>query len=374
MLKIIDSDNQAKKIAAQWDGIVNSQSQLPNGVGPTSLFDLAMLAKSVHAPDAVLCIYVSTEDGHIDALLPCYSRTRRMGPIEYTQVSLMSDLYPGRTGPLHRPNDLDALETLLAEVLTQSENRALLEISFVGGSESEDSFLRLVKELGIMVQLISNTPCPYICLPESYERLAESFSQKFKYNLRSREKKLRNSGTLTTHRFEKSTEVSDFLRFIRIVEQGSWKESAGTSLTKNPRQQTFHERMAPICAQQRILRGYIMFMDDEPIAHIIGLYAHSIFYCLKSSFVESYRKFSPGVILKALVLQELIPERARYWDFVGPAEDHKMQWTSDRYTLNKYAIYSNGLLGRFLSMRSDLSQRFRDIRQSILDGSTGSVV
>ena len=79
-----------------------------------------------------------------------------------------------------------------------------------------------------------------------------------------------------------------------------------------------------------IFRGYVLYLDDLPIAHVYGVLLGWIFYSLKLSYSEEYRKYSPGIVVTALALQGLIAEGVKFWDFSGPTEDYKIKMDGQR--------------------------------------------
>ena len=111
-----------------------------------------------------------------------------------------------------------------------------------------------------------------------------------------------------------------------------------------------HSELAPIAAASDIFRGYILYLDKAPIAHIYGLYDQGAFYCLKLSYVETLKKFGPGIAITAMAIKDLIDNSARLWDFVGPTEGYKRRWAKESYTIRKYVFFSRTLQGRMLNL------------------------
>jgi CelD/BcsL family acetyltransferase involved in cellulose biosynthesis len=128
-------------------------------------------------------------------------------------------------------------------------------------------------------------------------------------------------------------------------------EGAGTSLTANTLQENFHSRLAPIAAATDMFRGYILYLNGAPIAHVFGMLCDGVFYSLKLSYSEDYRKYSPGIVTTALVIQKLILERVKFWDFAGPTEDYKRRWTGKSYSLRTLTFFSQSPRGKFLKLR-----------------------
>ncbi|MEO1201576.1 MAG: GNAT family N-acetyltransferase [Pseudomonadota bacterium] len=363
MLERSNSIQLDEAAVARWNALLERTSVLPDGVSVMSRYELARLARDVHAADAEDRLLTWSEGGDVAGILPAIV-TREPGALRPKRLRLMTDLYPGRPGPLVA--DYPGPTEPLVRGLLDSEGWDTMELTWVAGSAAEQCFVALAAELKLAVRRQPPIDCPYIRFPDSWDEFLGRLSKKFRYNLRSREKKLRQAGELDMARIERIEQVAPFLAAVRQIENNSWKEAAGTSLTTNPRQWEFHEKMMPACARQDMLRCYLMTLDSEPIAYIIGLVDADTFYCLKSSFVDAHRKFSPGVILKAWAMQELIEEGVGWWDFVGPSAEHKRQWTETSYRLSRYLVFNRGFRGTVLRLRFDLSTRLRG--ETVTDG------
>ena len=359
MIELLEDESAIREIAAEWDRQVLARSDVPDGLGPTSLCEVALLIRAILAPDARLHVLSARDNAALTAVLPAYIENRRLWPFRYRHAGLMPDLYPGRTGLIGTE---PATENTLDALLEGYKRWDMAEFHCLAGSAFEQQLASKLRAANFSAVQIGSVVYPYIRLPQSWDDLQTSFTKKFRYNLRSREKKLRAVGTVEARCYSEASQLDEFFSHVKDIEKNSWKESAGTSLTANQHQQQLHEKLAPIAADRGGLRSYVLLLNDKPIAHIIGLYFNATFHCLKSSFDNEFRNLAPGITLKALVMQELIDVGARYWDFVGPAEDHKRQWSKESYTLNQYVVFAPTFKGTLLQMRRSLTQIARSGR------------
>jgi len=214
------------------------------------------------------------------------------------------------------------------------------------------------------IHVDSETFYPYIEFPETWEQMKERFGKKFRYNLRSRKKKLEQIGEVSITCYSSPDQTAEFLEKMLGIERNSWKESSGTSITTNANQKLFHTKLAEAASQRGMLQGYVMELSHKPIAHIYGLYWQNTFFCLKSSICEEFRKYSPGVVLKAMVMERLVNTSAGYWDFVGPSEDHKLRWTKDNYSIRNYIVFNTTVMGQLLEKKMKMGNLFRELKNS----------
>lgn len=361
-IELIDTEPAAKAIGAEWNTLVQQQSHIPYGIGPTSSFDLTALTWKILIPDAALHILVAREAGTVRAILPCYRARRTIGPMGWTEIGLLPDLYPGRTGVIHAQERPEPGLSLLRFVMSRPKDFDVYTMTFVEGSTLEAAFLKTVSDSGLTARTISQTACPYIAIPENWDDLLARLGSRFRRNLRSRERKLRGVGRLSIEPFTTPESCKEFLSGVIRVERRSWKEAAGTSLTTNEEQLRYHEELVRICAADGSLQSFLLMLDDDPIAHVIGLRSNGVYLNLKSSFIETYRKYGLGTIIKSLIIRDVFGGTVKYWDFVGESQEHKMQWTDKTYTLKKYAVFSSSAKGHVLRMRSGVGHQMRRLK------------
>jgi CelD/BcsL family acetyltransferase involved in cellulose biosynthesis len=157
---------------------------------------------------------------------------------------------------------------------------------------------------------------------------------------------------VTYREFNKQTDVASFLKAMLQIERNSWKETVGTSVTKNDYQKKLYEELTDIMVEKHCFTGHTLELNGKPIAYVYGLLFNGTFSDLKESFDSSYHAYSPGQVLKTFILQRLIEDNVRYYDYMGVCEPYKMRWTKDTYARSNYVIYNGnlgGLAARFSS-------------------------
>jgi CelD/BcsL family acetyltransferase involved in cellulose biosynthesis len=238
----------------------------------------------------------------------------------------------------------------------------VFSLSVVAGSDTEKLLLQTATENTCVYRKVSEFPIPYIDLSKPWTEYFDGLRKKFRYTIRSGDKQLRSLGELKSVTFTDPASCEEYLRHVYTIERNSWKEDRRTSITSNPTQSEFHKKLAFLAATDRLLRGYVLFLNGQPIAHIFGLRVGQTFFDLKESYNEAYGENSPGAVLKAHAIQDLISENVRFWDFVGPAEFHKLRWTSLTYVQRTYSVFSRRAKGRSLQFRHDFAKRLRTLK------------
>ncbi|HEX9103425.1 MAG TPA: GNAT family N-acetyltransferase [Polyangia bacterium] len=135
----------------------------------------------------------------------------------------------------------------------------------------------------------------------AYER--EHFSGKQRGNMRRRLKSLeRELGSARLRRFSAPDEVAPFLADARAVSQASWQFA-----TVGPhfeRSEDWERKLGDL-ARRGVLRSYVLYAGERPVAFVLGYQRSDVFYHVKTGYDRSLSRLAPGIALLCLVLEEL---------------------------------------------------------------------
>lgn len=361
--EMIDVDELSELSSRQeksWNrGLSHVQSSLEYST-VISRFEFVDLLNRILVSDAAERIIWRIESNNQSYFFPCYVEKRSGKFLSWLELRHISDLYPGRSGPSVLVGGTNESLALVDQVFGEQGRWHSFSLCVLGDGPMERHLLATAKNSGFEFFLDSSLEYPYIELPTTWDEFYGGLAKKFRYNIRNSQKLLAEVGELSLERITDEKDVRRFLDHAYLVERRSWKESAGTSLTTNKRQAEFHSRLAPIAASNGIFRGYILYLDGSPIAHVYGLLSDNVFYSLKLSYSEQFRKYSPGIVVTARAIQDLILTGVEYWDFSGPTEEYKRRWTNDAYCLKTYTFFSHNTRGRLLKVR----RKIRDFLSS----------
>lgn len=98
-------------------------------------------------------------------------------------------------------------------------------------------------------------------------------------------------------------------------------------------------------AAQGWLLSAVLKLGEEPIAYQLGLSYNGVYDCLKTSFVDNYKRYGPGNLLTQMIIDLLYERNIRYCDLQGAVDDFKAKWTTKTYQRITYITYRNGMLG-----------------------------
>ena len=156
-------------------------------------------------------------------------------------------------------------------------------------------------------------------MPVSYDEYCKKFNPKILYNLK-RELRLLVKQANGRLDFEKATEpdqVPGFLADARRIAEKSWQQHLiGEPLDRPVDRRTVLEGFA----RQRILRCYLLKLDEQPCAYAIGLQLNGIFHFHETAYDQSYARHSPGKSLLHLILKDCFEIDQPRLFYFGPGE------------------------------------------------------
>ncbi|MBN2113220.1 MAG: GNAT family N-acetyltransferase [Acidimicrobiia bacterium] len=161
------------------------------------------------------------------------------------------------------------------------------------------------------------------------------------------------------------------------IERNSWKHPTGTSLVSEPGAAAFYGRIARNAAAAGWLRVELLYLDGEPVAHILGVAYRGTYYALKTSYDEAYRAWSPGVVLFQHAIRKAFEDGLHTFDFLGADARWKSELANDRRAhVEACAFAASALRCRWDRFRVDRVKPFLEerapallaLRRRVLDG------
>lgn len=277
----------------------------------------------------------------IGAVLPLFARTTSVGSVPIRRLSPVTECHCGRCGLMLRDPGIEPLEALMDFVYRGLSGWDLFTITLVGGSESERLFQELLRRRGWSYAQSAPIVSPYAELLGDWDEYFGAIDSKVRSNLRRRERRLRALGDYRLELIQGVRESDGFIAAMLEVERESWKQSAGTAVTNHDCQEQMYRRLVPVAAAKGWLRAYLMRLNDEPIAHLLGLVYNGVFYGLKHSYKDKYQEFSVGSLIQMLVIKSQYERQVRFYDFMGACEPHKMVWARGTYSRSTYTLYNS---------------------------------
>jgi hypothetical protein len=144
----------------------------------------------------------------------------------------------------------------------------------------------------------------------------------------------------------------DIERWLRVgfeIEDRSWKGEAATSVLRTPGMFNFYLEQARQLARWGQLQLTFLLHDNRPIAFEYGYRAKGTYFSHKVGYDPAYAHFSPGQLLRALLLQRFHEEaQLSLVDFCGPLTEATAKWSTRSYPVGKWLIAPRRVLSRYV--------------------------
>lgn len=157
--------------------------------------------------------------------------------------------------------------------------------------------------------------------PEAY--FEQSMSTKKRKELRRQYNRLSEEGELHFHRSERSDGIEAWIDAYLFLEKSGWKGERGTSLADRRETSEFFRAAIAGAAEAGRLERLALTLDGRPIAMLANFFTPPGAYSFKTTFDESYARFSPGVLLQRENLALLARDGIEWADSCAAA-DHPM--------------------------------------------------
>ena len=88
-----------------------------------------------------------------------------------------------------------------------------------------------------------------------------------------------------------------------------------------------------------------MRLDGRPLAFQYGLEDRRTYYLLKGGFDPEYRRFAPGKLLIAFMIERAFAESLERFDFGGEDEPFKAEWANGHRELVLLQLFAPSVRG-----------------------------
>jgi CelD/BcsL family acetyltransferase involved in cellulose biosynthesis len=252
------------------------------------------------------------------------------------EVRLIAVVYGGFLG--EQSCDMaNAFISELMECLGRGEAEAVLFNQIKMDSEMFESLGRipgfLSRDRGAHKNLHWKIP-----LPSSLEKIYERMSGKRRHELRRFQRALEKAypGKVVFRRFERTEDVDELCRQAEAVASKTYQRGMGVGFVTDD---MTRDRMA-LAAERGWLRGYILYLNDDPCSFWIGTLYKDIFYLDATGYDPAFKKYEIGTILLLRLLEDACSANAKEIDFGFGDAPYKQRFGSycwDEATLYLFA-------------------------------------
>lgn len=305
--------------------------------------------------DTPLTVILRDEHEEVVGLVPMFRRRRSRMRLPVRQLLPLSTLYSTRGG-LALSAGTATVEALL-DALEQVGEWDSFELHVERGSALDRLLCEAANANGYRISRARYESAPFTTLDGTFEDYLSEKSGNFRSNLRRKTKKLHNKFSYTIKIYTSPEEAEKAVQEIIDIDKNSWKEKEGTAISSRNETEALYKNLAKNLSKSEWLRIYIMYIDSKPIAFDYGVLFHNNYFMLKTSYIESMSDYSPGIVLRGKVLEDLFEIGAKEHDFMWGVEHYKMQWSNGIREYDRLTMYNKNLRAHSIHLLDRLGKR-----------------
>lgn len=176
------------------------------------------------------------------------------------------------------------------------------------------------------IRLVSQEPCPYVALPETWQEYAVRIGKKMRSNVAYAERLLDRTFTDVRMSIAEPGDVSRGMDALFDLHQKRWHARLLPGVLGGERVRTFHRRVAEAFASRGWLRLHLLEIGDRIAAVLYCFRYGDRYYYYLGGFDPELSKYSLGTVLTAHAVRQAIAEGCAGFDFLRGNEDYKYRW------------------------------------------------
>lgn len=263
----------------------------------------------------------------------------------------------------------------------ESERRAIVDALWMAMQELDrwDAFeARLVKSDSWLTDLLKRAQAdqhptgvwqmdaaPFITLPTRADA-GRFFAGQRKHFGKEMDRRIRRLNEVGKVEFLRTHEYSATLirRYLELEQMG-WKGNGGTAAILDTKAASLHHDLARDVAKNGRLHVYELRLDGRTIAMSLNIRDGSTMFHWKTSYDESFSKYSPGNLLFRKLFDDCVVDGLTEIDFLSPSTANKRAWATGEREHVAFYIFRPGVIGRVVwAWKFAVVARLRAMRDS----------
>jgi CelD/BcsL family acetyltransferase involved in cellulose biosynthesis len=233
----------------------------------------------------------------------------------------------------------------LAQALV-SQNTRRISLSHLPSTDAGLSLAHAAADAaGYRVLAESTQAAPYVDIDGPWDEYENGLSKSLRKDLRRLRRRLEEKGRLTLDVSDGTERLDERLEEGFRVEESGWKKAEGTSINAHPATRSFYTEAAHWAAERGFLRLAFIRLDGRAIAFDYCFEPNRTHYLLKTGYDPAYARFSPGKVLRHLMLARAFSEGLAIYDLGGVPEPYKQKYTDRNRELQSLRMFAPTPLG-----------------------------
>jgi CelD/BcsL family acetyltransferase involved in cellulose biosynthesis len=170
--------------------------------------------------------------------------------------------------------------------------------------------------------------CPYVLLPESYEKFLMNLSRNQRKNIYRTSRRAEETFKVEFTDYSEPQTFYEGMQYLFDLHQKRWRSRGLPGIFADERARAFNLDIANLFSERRWLCLFLMRLSGKPVAAAYGFKYQSEFYEYISGFDPMYHKYNVGNLLRAHMISKLVQEGIVKFDFMRGAEEYKDRWNT----------------------------------------------
>jgi len=266
-------------------------------------------------------------------LAPFVIGTRRLpGGLRFRVLKLLGD-GSGDSDNLDMPvraGHEDAFAAALLEWLQhQAPSWDVCELNNLPANSAAAGSLRKEPKLRGWHMFSGQQACSVIPLPRSWEEYRRGLSGENRHNLERYRRRLERRYRVRFYKCTDPRELPGRLQVLFRLPRERWRLRGEAGTFECQARRRFYREISEALLARGRLEFWFLDLNGEPAAAQFGMrYGDSVFQ-LQEGFDPKHRSDRVGFLLRGHVLQQLIAEGVRRYDFLAGQSPHKSRWGAE---------------------------------------------
>jgi CelD/BcsL family acetyltransferase involved in cellulose biosynthesis len=187
---------------------------------------------------------------------------------------------------------------------------------------------------------------PYVAIDGTcWDAYEKGLRKNHRGDVRRQRRRLEEKGHLTLDVRDGTEGLDGLLEEGFRVESSGWKGAGGTSIKAHPATRRFYTEVARWASERGWLRLGFLRLDGRALAFDYCLELDRTHYLVKTGYDPAYERFSPGKVLRYLMLVRAFSEGLAAYELLGGVDPWKQKWTNACRELQSLHIFAPTGLG-----------------------------
>lgn len=360
--RLVEDTDSFLALATEWNAMAARQTE-PGAWYRFEWFRCWWGAFGKTADLRLICVY---RDGRLTAVAPLMLARMRLKGFNFRVLKFIENGITPRSEFIGEALGADEVAAVWRAALEFAPQWDFLLLNNVAHSGPTRQLLRdFLTGNRIRHVELGDRFSPYIRLDQGWESVRTGMGKRLKRNLSNARNRLERAGGFTVETCAGPDEIARGLEQAIAISRRSWKGRLGKDMGGNQQRLEFYRQIAQSFMHDGRVRIWLLRHRDQAIAFEYALIDREHLLLLAIDYDQDFAEFSPGTLLRSLVLEQLVDTGLSYYDFSGTNYDYKLHWTQEVRPHSQFWIFRDGAKSRLLYfMKSRILPALENRRQA----------